>query len=77
MLVLNYNEKEEFIIGKSVSDSSFIFLFFSSFTVPGFILHYRYERLNRNRKITFKQNYLEITTETEIKNILYSDVLEV
>jgi hypothetical protein len=77
MLVMNYNEKEEFIISKSISDSSFIFLFISSFTVPGFILHYRYEMLNKNRKITFKQNFLEITTETEIENVLYSDILEV
>lgn len=76
-LIINYSEKEPFLIRKSITDSSFIFLFISSFTVPEFILHYRYERLNRNRKITFKQNYLEITTETEIKNILYSDILEV
>lgn len=76
-LIINYSEKEPFLIWKSITDSSFIFLFISSFTVPGFILHYRYERLNRKRKITFKQNYLEITTDTEIKNVLYSDILEV
>lgn len=76
-VIINYSENEPFLIRKSITDSSFIFLFISSFTVPGFILHYRYERLNRNRKITFKQNHLEITTDTEIKNVLYSDVLEV
>lgn len=77
MLILNYNKNETFLICKSISDSSFIFLFISVLTVPGFILHYRYERLNRDKQITFKQNFLEIKTETEIKNILYSDVIEV
>ncbi len=77
MLFLNYIEKEEFIISKSISDSSFVFLFISLLTFPGFILHYRYKILNRNREITFKQNHLEVTTENGIENILYSDVLEV
>src|SRR5690606_3673911 len=42
-----------------------------------FILHYRYERLNRNRTIIFKQNYLEIKTKKGIENILYSDITEI
>jgi len=77
MLFLNFSEGEEFIISTSISDSSFVFLFTSILTFPGFILHYRYMLLNRNRTMTFKQNYLEITTENGIKNILYSDVIEV
>ena len=77
MLIHNYSENEVFLIRKSISDSSFIFIFISATTFPGFILHFRYEKLNRNRKITFKQNYLEIKTKTEIKSILYSDVSEV
>jgi hypothetical protein len=77
MLFLNYSEKEEFIISKTISDSSFMFLFTSVLTFPGFILHYRYKMLNKKRKITFRKNYLEITTEDGIKNVLFSDVLEV
>ena len=77
MLFLNYYEKEKFIINKSISDSSFIFLFTSILTFPGFILHYRYKMLNKNRKITFRKNYLEITTEDGTKKVLFTDVLVV
>ena len=77
MLILNFKANETFIIRKSLSDSRFIFLLISTLTLPGFILHYRYERLNRNRTIIFKQNYLEIKTKKGIENILYSDITEI
>jgi hypothetical protein len=50
MLFLNFSEGEEFIISKSISDSSFVFLFASVLTFPGFILHYRYMLLNRTEQ---------------------------
>ncbi|MGL3001500.1 hypothetical protein [Flavobacterium sp. RSSB_23] len=77
LIVTLYIEVENFTIYKNIYDLSIVFLLFSSITIPGFILNYRYEILNRNRKITFKQNHLEIKTEAEIENILYEEVLEV
>lgn len=77
MLVLNCIENEVSLISKSISDSTFIFFFISVLTFPGFILHFRYELLNRNKTITFKKKHLEITTETEVKSVLYSNILEI
>ncbi|MEM0577891.1 hypothetical protein [Flavobacterium polysaccharolyticum] len=77
LIVILYIEIENFTINKNIYGSSVIFLVLSSITVPGFILNYRYEILNKNRKITFKQNHLEIETDAEIENILYQEVLEV
>ena len=77
MLFINYNESNVLMIGKSLKDSSFFLIFILFITFPGFALHFRYKIQSRNKKITFKQNCLEIETDFETKKVFYSDVLEI
>jgi hypothetical protein len=73
----NYFKTGNFNIQKIFPVSAIIFGIMALIFIPGFLLHYRYYKQDKNKSIRFRPTYFLLNDLDEIHKIYFSDILKI
>lgn len=77
VLIIMHSKTGVWQWSETFSGSFFVIVFISLITVPGFLLHFRYYKQDKEKILDFKSNYLEITDRSGISKVFYNEILKV
>lgn len=77
LLITSYSDTGQLKWNKSVNKSSVFFGIVSLFTIPGFLLHYRYYFSDKGKSLLFHETYFDLNDRTGTNKIYYTDLIKV
>ena len=75
--ITNYSKNGELYLGDAVFKTAIFFGLVCLFTIPGFLLHYRYYINDKEKYIRLRPTYFELIGKTGTNKIYYGDISKV
>ena len=77
ILISNYLEHNQFLWINSAKQTFIFTLIISLITIPGFLLHLKYYYADKEKTLSFGENYLELINNNAVTRVNYEDLVKV